>query len=156
VGSFNSPLEGLFVEVLRSIGYRATLRELPDTDANQDFLYDPSSDIQVENGGWFADFPLPVNFYELISCSAVQPGFYTFEHCDEAMDSRAAAADALLQTEPGRAVRAWTRIDHDVTDQALLLPIDNRVDWWITSERVGNYQTGVQTIGPLLSQLWVQ
>jgi peptide/nickel transport system substrate-binding protein len=154
-GDYNTPVEQLLVDVLRSIGYRATLRELPASREGD--LYDPSKDIQVEGGGWYADYPVPANFYSLVSCAtAVTPGWYTFEHCDHALDARAAAANALLQTEPGTALRAWTRIDHDITDQGLLLPIDNKVDWWITSDRVGNYLTGVQTIGPLLSQLWVQ
>jgi hypothetical protein len=36
-----------------------------------------------------------------------------------------------------------------------LVPVSNMVDWWITAERVGNYQGGSQTVGPLLSQLWI-
>ncbi len=71
------------------------------------------------------------------------------------LDHRAAAATAELQTEPGAALRTWSDIDHEVTDQAPLVPVANDVDWWITSQRVGNYQTGIQPIGPLLSQLWI-
>ena len=62
----------------------------------------------------------------------------------------------MLQTEPGAALRAWTRIDREITDEAPLVPVANFVIWWITSERVGNYQSGGATIGPLLSQLWVR
>ena len=49
----------------------------------------------------------------------------------------------MLQTEPGRALRAWTEIDQDVTDRG---PVGGAVaelsEWWLTSERVGNYQNG--------------
>jgi len=31
----------------------------------------------------------------------------------------------------------------------------NDASWWTTSERVGNYQTGSQSIGPLVSLRWV-
>ena len=62
----------------------------------------------------------------------------------------------MLQTEPGAALRAWTKIDREITDQAPLVPVANVVDWWITSERVGNYQSGDSDLGPLLSQLWVR
>ncbi len=48
----------------------------------------------------------------------------------------------MLQSEPGKALRAWTEIDHDVTDQAPFVAIANTVRWWLTSERVGNYQNG--------------
>jgi hypothetical protein len=72
------------------------------------------------------------------------------------MDARAAAAASMLQSEPGEALRAWTAIDHDLTDLAVLVPLANPVRWWLTSERVGNYQTGDIVPGPLLSQIWVR
>ena len=62
----------------------------------------------------------------------------------------------MLQSEPGRALRAWTGIFHDVTDRAPFVAYSNNVRVWLTSERVGNYQTGDITPGPLLSQVWVQ
>ena len=61
----------------------------------------------------------------------------------------------MLQSEPGRALRAWTEIDQDVTDQAPFVASEPPSRVWMTSERVGNYQTGDITPGPLLSQLWV-
>ena len=36
------------------------------------------------------------------------------------------------------------------------MPVVNNYNWWLTSERVGNYQTGAESFGPLMSQLWVQ
>jgi hypothetical protein len=36
------------------------------------------------------------------------------------------------------------------------VPVATGLDWWLTSERVGNYQDGTDSVGPLLSQLWVQ
>jgi ABC-type transport system substrate-binding protein len=151
VGDYNPPLETYFAQVLRQIGYKVTLRRIPDTPRNEDFFNDPRSGIQVETGGWFADFPLPSNFYDLVSC----PGAgYPANHCDRELDRRAAAATAMLATDPGAALRAWTRIDHEVTDQAALVPVANFVTWWVTSKRVGNYQSG--DVGPLLSQLWAR
>jgi peptide/nickel transport system substrate-binding protein len=153
VGDFNPPLDRYFVVVLRKLGYRVTLRRLRNTAHNRNFYYDPRNDIQLESGGWIADFPLPSNFYEVVSCAGVG---YPFEYCNKELDGRAAAATVMLQTEPGAALRSWTGIDREVTDQAPLVAVANKVDWWVTSESVGNYQSGVQDIGPLLSQLWVQ
>ena len=62
----------------------------------------------------------------------------------------------MMQTDPGAALRTWTDIDREVTDQAPLVPVANKVGWWITSERVGNYQRWRRNVGPLLSQLWVR
>jgi len=50
----------------------------------------------------------------------------------------------------------WTEIDRAATDRAALVPVTNDVNWWVTSEHVGSFQTGSQSIGPLLSQLWVR
>ena len=147
------PLDGYFAHVLRTLGYHVTLRRLPHTPRNEQFLYDPRSGIQVEPGGWIADFPLPSNFYEVVSCAV---HVYPLGYCKKDLDRRAAAATARLQTEPGAALRTWTDIDRLVTDQAPLVPTANPVIWWLTSERVGNYQSGAVDIGPLLSQLWVR
>jgi ABC-type transport system substrate-binding protein len=73
-----------------------------------------------------------------------------------AASPRREAATAATQTDPGPARREWTAIDRAATDDAPLVPLTNDVNWWITSDRVGNYQTGSQSIGPLLSQLWVR
>lgn len=53
------------------------------------------------------------------------------------------------------ALRAFTVIDHEVTDRAVLAPATNPRNWWLSSARVGNYQNGVRDNGPLLSLLWV-
>ena len=155
IGYFDYPLEPYLTRVLRSLGYRVRLRSLPNTPRNRAFLYDPRSGIQVQSGDFFADFPLPSDFYEILACTtsnAVLP----FGYCNKDLDRRAAAATRMLQTEPGAALRAWTEIDRTLTDQAPLVPVDNPVIWWITAERVGNFQNGGDANGPLLSQLWVR
>jgi ABC-type oligopeptide transport system substrate-binding subunit len=157
VGDFHGDgsLEQYDVDVLRSIGYRATLRRLPDTPANKNFFYDPRSGIQVESGIWIADFPVPWSFYEIVAC-ATNDIASPFAYCNPALDRRARRAAALQQTEPGAALRAWSRIDRELTDQAPMVPTANLILWWLTSERVGNYQNGTDQIGPLLSQIWVR
>ena len=69
VGDYNPPLDAYFARVLRTLGYRVTLRRLPDNHRNEQFFYDRRSGIQVESGGWIADFPLPSSFYEVVSCA---------------------------------------------------------------------------------------
>ena len=134
---------------------RATVRRIPNTPRNGMWLSQSGNGVQVTLGGWIADFPLPENFYELISCRGVA-GNWPINHCDPDLDHRAELATAARQTDPGAALREWTEIDRAATDEAPLVPITTAVNWWLTSERVGNYQTGSQGIGPLLSQLWVR
>jgi ABC-type transport system substrate-binding protein len=157
VNDWNGPpeLDEYLTDVLRSIGYDAYHRLLPKNPRSKDYFYDPESPIQVESGVFIADFPLPSNMYEIVACAGTAyPA--PLNYCNKDLDARAAAATAKLESEPGAALREWTQIDRELTDQAPLVPISNLVDWWVTSERVGNYQNGAQDYGPLLSQLWVQ
>ena len=154
VGDPYPPLDGYFAHVLRTLGYQATVRRLPNTPRNQAVFYTPRSRIQVESGWWGADFPLASNFYEIVSCAG--DGATPVRHCDRDLDRRASGATTMMQTDPAAALRTWTDIDREVTDQAPLVPIANDLDTWITSERVGNFQAATGVIGPLLSQLWVR
>jgi len=155
VGDYNPPLDAYLATVLRSLGYDVTLRSLPDTQHHEEWFYNDHNRIQVASGGWIADYPLPVNFYQLIGCATIQGG-YPIHHCDPELDGRAQAASAAMGADPAAALRAWTEIDRAATDRAALVPVTNDVNWWLTAERVGNFQTGSQSIGPLLSQLWVR
>ena len=154
VDGFTPPLNEYFVSVLRKLGYRVTLRRLPDTERNRECFETLGAASRSSPADSIADFPLPSNFYEILACGA-KVG-YPFGYCNRELDRRAAAATAMLRTEPGAALREWTDISRELTDQAALVPVANHVTWWITSDRVGNYQTGAQDAGPLLSQLWVQ
>jgi len=60
-----------------------------------------------------------------------------------------------MATYPGEALRAWTQIYGTISDQALVVPVFNPIASTFVSARVGNYQSN-QTLGPLLSQLWVR
>ena len=154
VGDLYSPLEPYYVEVLRKLGYEVTFLQLPNTRANRRLFYNPGSGIQVKSGFFAADFPLPANFYDLVECNALDT--FPFAYCNRDLDRRVAAATAMMETEPGKALAMWAEIDRELTDEAPLVPVLNPVDWWITSGRVDNYKNGAQMIGPLLSQLWVR
>ena len=77
------------------------------------------------------------------------------EYCNRELDRRAAQATALVTTDPGAALRAWTQIDRTLTDQAAIVPTVNVIYSWFVSTRVGNFQSN-QIHGPLLSQIWVK
>jgi peptide/nickel transport system substrate-binding protein len=155
VGDYNPQLDDYFAHVLRRIGYDASVDRLPDTPHNEHRLYSGHSGFQVVSGGFIADFPQPSNFYQLVSCGRWE-GNYPLGHCNRTMDARAAAATVKLQTDPAGALRDWTEIERDLTNQAPLVAVSNFIDWWMSSERVGNYQTGAEGLGPLMSQLWVR
>lgn len=57
----------------------------------------------VWSGGmaWIADFPDPSNFYwPILSCAALAPGTWNWAwYCNEALDAKAKAADAMAQAD---------------------------------------------------------
>ena len=94
-------------------------------------------------------------FYGIVACESSNESA-PLNYCNPELDRRASKAAAMLQSEPGRALRIWTSIDRTLADDAPFVAIANFVRCWLTSERVGNYLKGDVTPGPLLSQLWVQ
>jgi YVTN family beta-propeller protein len=150
-GSLGAPFNEYFAHLLRTLGYRVTLVNKPANQATYDYLFDRRNHVQVVDGLWISDFPLASNlYYGVTACGA-----YVGQYCNRVLDGRAAAATELAQTRPVKALQEWAAIDHALVDDAALVPATNAVDWWYSSARVGNYQTG-QVTGPQLSQLWVR
>jgi ABC-type transport system substrate-binding protein/DNA-binding SARP family transcriptional activator/streptogramin lyase len=141
-------------KVLRDIGYKASIRLVPDTPHNEALPYDPRNGVQVfAPDGWIADYPGPDTYYEpLLSCRAEYlnpPGF-----CNEHIDDLAVAARRTALTDPAAARRLWTEIDRAVTDEAPWVTLGGDVTYQFTSSRVGNYQS--TPFNPLYDQLWVK
>ena len=77
------------------------------------------------------------------------------EFCDPELDRRASRAEALRATDPARADAAWARIEHELTNRAVLLPTVTPRTTDVLSKRVGNYQYH-PVWGVLVDQLWVR
>ena len=133
--------------VLRRLGYRATVRVLPE-GRYFDAAFDPASRIQVGFNGWFADFASPSNFIDANFGCAGNPGHFCSRALTRAMDRARAARGA-------GATARWAAIDRRVTDLALAVPLTNRRSIQLVSPRVGNVQHHVRGI-TLLDQLWVR
>jgi ABC-type transport system substrate-binding protein len=142
-----------FKQVLGQLGYKVTLHQMPDADPTWEFLTNPHSRVQVQMWGWAPDFPLASDFYHaVVACAAVNN---LSEYCNRGLDQRAASATTLMATDPGAALRAWTEIDRTISDEVLVVPVVNPIASTFVSARVGNYLSN-QTMGALLSQLWVK
>jgi ABC-type transport system substrate-binding protein len=140
-------------QILGQLGYKVTLHQMPDVDPTWEFLFNPHNHLQAQMDGWVPDFPLASNFYDaLVACGAV---YNLSEYCNRGLDQRVATATTLMATDPGAALRAWPGIDRTITAQALVVPLFNPIFSTFVSARVGNYQSN-QTVGALLSQLWVR
>ena len=65
-------------------------------------------------------------------------------------------AEASEQSDPAGARALWQRVDREVTDAALWVPLIATKDVTFLSKRVGNYQFSPDGMGLLIDQLWVR
>ena len=145
--------------VLRTLGYRARVRVLPEKQ--QEVQQNNSRyRTQISGGGWAADYPSAAEFLDhFLSCHAFQArsddNVNISEFCDSQTDRHMATAEALQLVDPTRAERAWQQADRRVTRLAPWLPTVNLRSVDFLSQRVGGYAYNPQW-GVLLDQLWVQ
>jgi ABC-type transport system substrate-binding protein/DNA-binding SARP family transcriptional activator len=147
------------VAALDQLGYRASLRLLPDSTY---FTYtgDSRNQAQVIDGGWSADYASANDFIGKLTCSYFLPAdgpatTDASEFCDPTGDRQIARADSSQTTDPPAAAASWARLDRKLTNLAIWLPTvtPNEVD--LVSRRAGNYQYN-PVWGVLLDQLWVR
>jgi peptide/nickel transport system substrate-binding protein len=155
------PVGDYLVQVLRQLGYRASVRNVT-VDQFRPAVHNPGSKIQLGTAGWAADIPAASDFFlQVLTCRSFNqdPAFTAniAQFCDPHIDQLASAAQAAQQTDPAAARKLWASIDRLVTDQAPWVPLHNQSPTvTFASARVGNYQQSAWYQGPLLDQIWVQ
>lgn len=147
------------VTALRQLGYRASLRLLPDSTY---FTYtnDSRNRAQVIDGGWSADYSSADDFTGKLTCSHFAKGdgqatTDASEFCNPALDQQIARTAQLQTTDPLAAAAMWARLDEQLTDLAIWLPTVTPNETDLISRRTGNYQYN-PVWGPLIDQLWVR
>jgi ABC-type transport system substrate-binding protein len=146
------------VAALRSLGYRASLRLLPESTY---FSYtgDSRNHAQVIDGGFSADYASAGDFIGKFTCGQFVAGdgldtTDDSEFCTPRFDRQVRRAAALQATRPAAAARLWSRLDRKLTDLAIIVPTvtPNAVD--VVSRDVHNYRYN-PVWGALLDQLTV-
>lgn len=96
----------------------------------------------IWSGGmaWIADFPDPSNFYgPILGCAGAQEGGWNWaKYCNEALDEKAAAADAMV--DPAKAeerAKAWGEVYEGVMADAPWVPVFNEKRYTMRSARMG-------------------
>jgi peptide/nickel transport system substrate-binding protein len=149
--------ERYVVTVLHRLGYAARLKSFASLPRYISMVADSRNRAQAGFGFWIADYPAASDFINtLLSCAAFTPRNPGNTNLAEFCDSRIEAQIRHAMTATGSvADQLWARIDHELVDQAPLVPLVNT--FWIdfVSKRVGNYQFSWQA-GPLLDQFWVR
>jgi len=148
-----------FVRLLRELGYRSSLRVIPDFNDYNAYVYDSRHQAQIGPGGWYADILAPSNFLQKFACASFLPKTSANnnlpEFCDRELDAKIARAAAVQTADRVRANELWADVDRALVDRAVIIPLGNPRNRVFVSDRVGNYQTH-PFWGTLLDQLWVK
>jgi peptide/nickel transport system substrate-binding protein len=146
------------VSVLRRLGFRATLHLLSPTRF-LNYTNNSRNRAQVIAGTWGAAWPSASNFIARLGCrffAADSPtSANASEFCDPAIDRLTDRAMALQPRDPIAGHALWARLDRELTDRAIWLPLATPKTTDIISGRVHNY-TLHPVWGALVDQLWVR
>ena len=136
------------VSLLRRLGYRTRVKELPDIDTY--FAAVSKTHPQAGLAGFFG-LELPADIFEALTC---RPSNWA-DFCDRGFDR--AVQDLLRKQvdDPAAAARIAARLDRRVLEAAPWVPLFTPRFTDFVSRRVGNYQTQPRN-GVLLDQLWVR
>jgi ABC-type transport system substrate-binding protein/DNA-binding SARP family transcriptional activator len=149
-----------FTRLLRQLGYRSSVRVIPDIQVYVDYVGDSRHRVQIGTIGWVADFAAPSAVLRaLFGCAEFLPedrlNRNFSEFCNRRIDSVMARASAVQATDPVRADGIWARAERALVAQAPAVPLVERRAVALVSSRVGNYQYHPQ-LGTLFDQLWVR
>jgi ABC-type transport system substrate-binding protein len=125
---------------LAAIGIRAEIKSLAQAN-----VIDAGGEGQapmIWSGGmaWIADFPDPSNFYgPILGCAGAAPGGWNWsKYCNEELDAKAAAADAMV--DPAKAAereQAWREVYLAIMEDAPWAPVFNEQRFTMKSLRLG-------------------
>ena len=146
------------VSVLKKLGYKARLRTVPEAKVG---TLGANSRVQIAlSYGWWADYPSADDFFHpLLTCRSFRPRAKDYanyaQFCDPRVDAAIRRARAAQTNDPQAAATLWSKVDHDVVDQAPWVPFGNLTYVDFVSRRVGNYQYNPHWM-MLVDQLWVR
>jgi peptide/nickel transport system substrate-binding protein len=146
------------LSALRSLGYNVHLKLVPFSKYG--LVNDSRSKTQAAGGIWNSDYLSPSAFFNvLLTCASFRPhstdNMNGAEFCNRRIDAEIARARALQTSDPEAASQLWSKIDHEIVDQAPWIAEASLGLTDFVSRRVGNYQFNPQ-FAALLDQLWVK
>jgi peptide/nickel transport system substrate-binding protein len=139
-------------ETLRRLGYQTSVRRVRgDFFRYADAYTAGVGRVEAAPMGWIGDYPTPANFMiGLLACFTDNP-----YGCDPNLDRKLRQTLELQGGNVQAANDAWVRLEREVVDQAIIVPVFNPPTIDFVSKRLGNYQSH-PLLGMLLSQVWVR
>ena len=159
-GDFPAAYDEYFVTLLRQLGYRATLRNIPDLGQYVDEVFDSRKQVQIASLGWTPDFPSPANSFACCpaaaSCPRMPQRTRTRAHTAGRRWTSSLAKHVQPRAPTPRLPDSYgRRSTGGVTDDAAVVAtVNSKIDNFV-STRLGNFQTNPQ-LGPLFDQMWVR
>ena len=153
----------IVADALGAIGYRPTIRQVPNFIEDFQGVAAESKAFQMLLLGWFVDYPSPSNFVmPVLMCPAAYNEFAGLpdasanvaNFCSPDIDRMTLRALAVQQDDPLRSADLWAEIDRTLTDAAPWVSFATRRVATIVSSRVGNVLYN-PTLGPLITQMWL-
>jgi peptide/nickel transport system substrate-binding protein len=142
------------VEVLNELGLRVDLKIVGTVDKWFDAIN--TGEAQAYLGGWISNYPTASDFINTkVLCSSTGGWGKYSGLCSESLNAMFEEALRLQETDPAAANSAWTDLDHQLVEEAIVAPVHNPVSTFAFSSRVGNIQVHPKW-GILLTRLWVQ
>jgi peptide/nickel transport system substrate-binding protein len=138
-----------FAHVLRSLGYRVHLHNVPSaTISNAERRH-----FQISiDGDWLAPYPDPSSYIpQFFSCDGGNNGGY---YCSPPLDRQMQQASQLDLSNPAKATAAWTAIDRQLTNNAIWVPTVSDREVGFVSKRLHNYEYN-PVWGFLTDQSWL-
>lgn len=144
---FSSAAE-VVADALRQLGYRVSVRAYADFGAYFGAYGSAADSVELAFNGSIQDYPAPSNFIRgVFACNAY--------FCDRTFETRTRRLLALQGRDPQAATEQWSRLERELVDRAIAIPLVNPEEVSFVSTRVANFQRH-PVLGPLLSQLWVR
>jgi YVTN family beta-propeller protein len=147
------------VKVLRSLGYRVAVKPVVG-DRFWGAVGDSRNRVQIAFTGLNPGYPDPAVFLaQSFSCAAFLPrnplNLNPSEFCDPGIDRQMRRAQAEQLSDPIGSRALWQRVDREITDASLWVPLMVSKNVNFLSKRVGDYQYNPQQF-VLIDQLWVR
>lgn len=134
-GAIPPPEAAYITQVLRSLGYRASLRVISIGLISQPML--AKFQISVE-GDWSPDYPAPSGLLPpFFACNGGSSNGY---YCNPAIDQEMTEAALLQLQSPAQASTMWTKVDHQLTDQGEWVATVDLDEVDIISAALRNYE----------------
>lgn len=149
--AFTPPASAGYVAgVLRSFGYRVSVRPIPIAAITQ-AMWDS---FQIAGyGSWIPNYPDPSSYVpSFFSCDGANGNGY---FCNPTIDREMRRAEQLEPTYPSEASAIWQTVDRQLTNSAEWIPTVDTREVEITSTRLRNYEYN-PVWGFLADQAWLR